>query len=378
MESTNVKEKALNLFKGSEQESYDVTNLPDGMFLSPFSFEEFALRDYEGWLSGLLLRNVAKIMLRDNLGKGAAIMSQENVNSRNVSLAIIVIVILLIIYIFSQALYAKLVEDMDETTKLILGATVGLLSGVLIYFAGIFNWFLITFVAPKETKQELRREYIEANLDALVPESGDLPPDFIEALRQNTPAYSSGAKTQEMIFQLDTREKKSRNLGPKRKFPHHLEFIFNHEEFQVDDYQNYPLMDGSRKTVQTDSANQGWTWIMVGIWSLLPPSPESQSNWGTSRDNQARIAAYRVFAKSVLAHSVFDAICSHDFDHSRIPPSRLKRMIDAFGISSGDDETPRFDSSKVDEFITQMSQGDANEDLPTILEIMAEDLSSKS
>ena len=53
-------------------------------------------------------------------------------------------------------------------------------------------------------------------------------------------------------------------------------------------------------------------------------------------------------------------------------------MIEAFGISSGDDETPRFDSSKVDEFITQMSQGDANEDLPTILEIMAEDLLSKS
>ena len=134
-----MKEKALNLFKGSEQESYDVTNLPDGMFLSPFTYEEFALRDYRA-ISGLCLemsQNNAKRQFR----KGAAIMSQENVNSRNVSLAMIVIVILLIIYIFSQALYANLVEDMDETTKLILGATVGVLSGVLTYFAGIFNWF---------------------------------------------------------------------------------------------------------------------------------------------------------------------------------------------------------------------------------------------
>ena len=117
---------------------------------------------------------------------------------------------------------------------------------------------------------------------------------------------------------------------------------------------------------------------MIGIWSLLPPKPELNGAWGTSEENKKRIQTYNVFAKSVLAHSVFDAIHSHDFDHSRIPPSRVKRMIEAFGISSGDDETPRFDSSKVDEFITQMSQGDANEDLPTILEIMAEDLSSKS
>ena len=137
-------------------------------------------------------------------------------------------------------------------------------------------------------------------------------------------------------------------------------------------------MDGSRKTVQTDSTNRGWAWCMIGIWSLLPPSPESQANWGTSEENQTRIAAYEVFAKSALAHSVFDVISSYDFDTSRIPPSRLKRVMEADGISSGEDEILRFNPSKVNEFVAQMHQGDPTDDLPTILEIMALDLSSKS
>ena len=177
---------------------------------------------------------------------------------------------------------------------------------------------------------------------------------------------------------MEQREQKAIFLGKNRKFPFHLEFLFSHTLFRPNSYSDYPLMDGQKVDINVDEDGEKWAWHMVGIWSLLPPSPELNAAWGATEKDKKRIKAYERFATAALARRVFDAIYSHDFDHSRIPPSRLKRVMKAYGISSGEDEIIRFDSSKVNEFVAQMRQGDASDDLPTILDIMAKDLSSKS
>ena len=112
-------------------------------------------------------------------------------------------------------------------------------------------------------------------------------------------------------------------------------------------------MDGQKVDISVDEVGEKWAWHMVGIWSLLPPTPELSGAWGVNEEGKTRINAYRKFATASLCHShVFEAMSSYDFDTSRVPIA-LKRVFNAYGIPSGEDEILRFDSTKVDEFVSK-------------------------
>ena len=63
--------------KNQEVEDYTLTNLPGGTFLAPFSYQEFAERNYEGYLPGWFLRKVVVTMLREHKTPFAAAMDSD-------------------------------------------------------------------------------------------------------------------------------------------------------------------------------------------------------------------------------------------------------------------------------------------------------------
>ena len=115
---------------------------------------------------------------------------------------------------------------------------------------------------------------------------------------------------------------------------------------------------------------------MVGIWSLLPPTPESGSNWGTSEEDADRIAKYVQFAKNSLTKNVFETILAYKFDDKTLPPARKKNLQTKFA-SSESAPSICFDSTKVDKFLEEMLASEGT-NVAKILEVMAEDMLSKS
>jgi hypothetical protein len=365
--------------KNQEVEDYTLTNLPGGTFLAPFSYQEFAERNYEGFFPGLFLRNVVTTMLREDKNRWSAALDKDTVPLwRSIFYVVVIVVVLILLYLLGSGVYAWLQPKLDPFQKAIVDGFLAVVFFAVTLISGVGKTFLNSFVLPKESYVEVNRDYIEANLDALVPGNGDLPPAFVQVLRQDTPSYSSRYKTQQCITEMEQREEKGLALGKNRKFPHHLEFLFSYPLFRPNSYSDYPCMDDQKVNISVDEVGEKWAWHMVGIWSLLPPAPELSGAWGVNEEGKTRINAYREFATASLAQHVFEAMSSYDFDTSRVPPSRLRRVINAYGISSGEDEILRFDSSKGDDFVAQMHHGDANDDLPAILEAMAQDLSHKS
>jgi len=365
-------------FPAADLPEYGVTEIPDGMFLSPFTYDEFTQRDYEGYLARVFLRRVIKLMLRKNKGKWAALLDNENpygiILTVTVLLGIAVITLVGVPWAVSK--YYPVYLGLDLQIQLVIG-TLGTLSSALIFTPiKSFVRILINNLVPKKSKKVLRMEYAEANLDALVPETGDLPPQFVEVLRAETPYYGSGDKSNQSTEEMENRKKTAKDLASKRRFPHHLEFLFHPNFRQPESYAGYPLLDGGRKTVQTEPDNRHWAWTMVGIWSLLPPTPESGSNWGTSEEDADRIAKYVQFAKNSLTKNVFETILAYKFDDKTLPPARKKNLQTKFASS---ELAPSicFDSTKVDVFLEQMLASEGT-NVAKILEVMAEDMLSKS
>ena len=261
--------------KDQEVEDYTLTNLPGGTFLAPFSYQEFAERNYEGYLPGWFLRKVVVTMLREHKTRFAAAMDSDTAPIR---VGVITVAGLLFFgavgYVAGAAVVVSAQEELSQAANAAIDALVYLLLLLAGWFSGLFRWFWNQYILPKETRNELNRDYIEANLDALVPGNGDLPPAFVQVLRQDTPSYSSREKTQTCVTEMEQREQKGRTLDKNRKFPHHLEFLFSYPLFRPNSYSNYPLMDGQRVDISVDEVGEKWAWHMIGIWSLLPPAPE--------------------------------------------------------------------------------------------------------
>jgi len=377
----SIKIRWKKIFTQAEPIEYNVTNLPDGLFLSPFTYDELTARDFEGWLPSLILRKVVKKMLRHNKGKWDALIEKDHMTLPNIVAGIIILLTLFVsgsAIIFWGSEYAHpWILKQPNAVMWALTVLSTVLSALIITPLKTAFQYVKGHLVPKESKKILRMYYVEANLDALVPVNGWLPPQFIEVLRAETPQYNSGDKSEQSIFELKGREQRAIDLGPNREFPHHLEFLFHLNFRQPESYPGYPLLNGRRETVQTESDTRNWAWTMVGIWALLPPTPESNANWGTSEEDSDRIAKYRIFAKDALTKNVFETMLTHEFDDSSLPPARLERVRERFA-SSESAPSIVLDSIKVDDFFKLMLNTDDNSDVAVILEVMARDILSKS
>ena len=365
-------------FPAAELSEYSVTELEDGMFLSPFTYDEFTQRDYEGYLPRILLRRVIKEMLWKNKGKWTALLDNENPRAFVFFFVGVFVLAIIILGAGSWAFskYYPWFLGLSQTFQAVLVFLTSVVGAFIFTPIKSLGRIVINNLVPKKSKKVLRMEYVETNLDALVPETGDLPPQFVEVLRAETPYYGSGEKSIQSTEEMENRKKTAKDLASKRRFPHHLEFLFHPNFRQPESYAGYPLLDVGGKTVQTESDNQHWAWTMVGIWSLLPPTPESGSNWGTSEKDADRIANYVQFAKNALTKNVFETILAYNFDEDVLPPARLKNVRTKFA-SSESAPSICFDSTKVDVFLEQMLAPEGT-NVAKILEVMAEDMLSKS
>ena len=379
--ANSIKIRWNKIFTPEETTEFNVTNLPDGLFLSPFTYDEFTARDYEGWVASFFLTTVVKKMLRENKGKFDALIEKDHITFTNIVIGIFLLStilgfgsgVLFCVTKYGYPWYEARGGGQKWAIKIGgVAASVFFVEPLKVSFQ-----YLRDHLVPKESKKVLRMNYVEANLDALVPVNGWLPPQFVEVLRAETPGYSSGDKSVQSNQELNEREQKAKDLDSNRRFPYHLEFLFHHNFRPPESYPDYSLLNGGQKTIQTESDNRNWAWTMVGIWALLPPTPESNANWGTSEEDSDRIAKYRIFAKGALTKNVFETMLTHEFDDSSLPPARLERVRERFA-SSESAPSIVLDSIKVDDFFKLMLNTADNSDVAVILEVMARDILSKS